>query len=249
MRRMIAMMTAAAGALLLAPAPAQAATDPVRALKAQLKPGHGVRFTETTTLMGGTTKKVMQRRTGTFQFDKKGLAAADLTSTDLITDKAERVITIGKHTYLSGGFWAEQLPEGKRWYRTGGLHGGGSGFYGQVINPVEPSTLAALVKKGTRKGNTLTGTITFKQLDKVSKWFAGSVPIRFHDDTKVSYRLTFSGKGLVTRVTSSYDATGVFDNSAMEGKTLSFDTRFTSWGRRVSIKAPAAGTVSTEIEE
>ncbi len=251
MKRMIIITLSAGGALLLAPLPAQAAApkDPVRALKAKLVAGHGVRFTETTTLVDGSDKRVLQRRTGTFQFSRKGVAAADITAKDRGEAVPERVITIGKVSYLSGGLWAEKLPEGKRWYRTGGLRGGGAGFYGQVINPVEPGTLAALVKKGKRAGNTLTGTITFKELDKVSPWFAASIPLRFHDDTKVSYRLTLSGAGLVTKVSSSYAATGVFDTSGFDGKTMTIDTRFTSWGKRVSIKAPAPATVSTKVDD
>ncbi|QYC38205.1 hypothetical protein Nocox_02870 [Nonomuraea coxensis DSM 45129] len=250
MKRMIIITLSAGGALLLAPLPAQAAApkDPVRALKAKLVAGHGVRFTETTTLVDGSDKQVLQRRTGTFQFSRKGVAASDITAKGLQGMGPERVITIGKTSYLSGGLWADKLPSGKRWYRVGGLHGSG-GYNGQVINPVEPGTLAALVKKGKRAGNALTGTITFKELDKVSPWFAASIPLRYHDDTKVSYRLTLSGAGLVTRVTSSYAATGVFDISAFDGKTMTIDTRFTSWGRRVSVKAPAPATVSTEVDE
>ncbi|MGA5763264.1 hypothetical protein [Nonomuraea bangladeshensis] len=249
MKRMIIITLSAGGALLLAPLPAQAAApkDPVRALKTKLVAGHGVRFTESSILVDGSDKQVLQRRTGTFQFGKKGVAASDITARGLQGMGPERAVTIGKTSYLSGGIWADKLPSGKRWYRTSTQ--GSGGYYGQVINPVEPGTLAALVKKGKRAGNTLTGTITFKELDKVSPWFAAAIPLRFHDDTKVSYRLTLSGAGLVTRVTTSYAATGVFDISAFDGKTITIDTRFTSWGRRVSIKAPAPATVSTKVDE
>lgn len=248
---MKSMITAlvAGGTLLVTAAPAQAAPkDPVRALKTQLVTGHGVRFTETTTLVDGDDKTAFQRRTGAFQFSKKGLAASDITAKVVArSDEQERAITIGRTTYLSGGMWKDRLPEGKTWYRVGHMPGGGSGFYGQVINPAEPKTLAGLVKRAKRAGSRYTGTITFKELDKLSPWFGASVPLRMHDDTKVSYTLTVTGAGLVSRVTSSYKATGVLDTDALEGKTFTIDSRFTGWGGKVSVKAPDPDQVATKL--
>ncbi|MEU6715210.1 hypothetical protein ABZ897_27405 [Nonomuraea sp. NPDC046802] len=233
------------GALLVTAAPAQAAPkDPVRALKAVLVSGHGVRFTETTTLSGDPAIK-LQSRKGTFQFNAKGIAASDIRATPK-NSKPERTINVGRFSYISGGITAERLSSGT-WYRSRGLPGGGSGFHGQVINPAEPKTLAALVKKGRVTRSAITGKITFKELAKVSAWFDASIPLRMHNDTKVSYTLTLSSAGLVSRVKSSYAATGVIDSGAFDGKTMTIDSRFTGWGAKVSIKAPTSG-VSTDSD-
>ncbi|WP_344862901.1 hypothetical protein [Planomonospora alba] len=235
----------ACGFLLAAAAPAQAAPkDPVRALKGKLTSGHGVRFTETTTLSGDDTIKIQSRK-GIFQFDARGVAASDITATPVGRPR-ERTISVGKVSYTSGGMWEDRLPEGKSWLKGNALLGGGSGFYGQVINPVEPKTLAALVKKGRLSGSTLTGKITFKELAKASRWFDASVPLRMHNGTKVSYTLTLTPAGLVSRVKSSYAATGVFDKTEFEGKTITIDSRFTGWGTRVSVKAPPSEKVTTD---
>jgi hypothetical protein len=223
---------AAAGALLLTATPAQAAPkDPVRALKAQFATGHGVRFTEATR----HCKTSVQTRKGTFQFDKKGLAASDITAS--IAGLKERSITIGKTTYISGGMLNKLSSGGKTWLQVRNMPGGTSGMYGQVINPAEPKTLAALVKRSKHTGNRYTGTITFKELGKLSPWFKASF-LLVKENSKVSYTFTVNSAGLVNRVTSSYKGSGVLDTAAQAGKTTTIDTRFTGWGAKVSIKAP-----------
>lgn len=237
---------ATCGALLVTATPAQAAPkDPVRALKSELSPGHGVRFTETTILSGDPKTKIQSRK-GTFQFNAKGIAASDIKADSTATGP-ERAISIGKVSYASGGIHKDRLPSGATWYKGRGLPAGGSGFYGQVINPAEPKTLAALIKKGRLTRSAITGKITFKELAKVSAWFDASIPLRMHNDTKVSYTLTLTSAGLVNRVKSSYAATGVFDTNSFDGKTLTIDSRFTGWGAKVSIKAPDADEVTTDL--
>lgn len=69
MRKTTITALVACGCLLAAAAPAQAAPkDPVRALKAELTSGRGVRFTETTVLSGDRKTKIQSRK-GTFQFN------------------------------------------------------------------------------------------------------------------------------------------------------------------------------------
>ncbi|MGW0811502.1 hypothetical protein [Nonomuraea sp. NPDC002799] len=247
MKKTITALTAC-GALLVAAAPAQAApNDPVRALKGKLTSGHGVRFTETSTLVGGGKVK-LQSRKGTFQFNAKGIAASDIT-TNAIHSERERTISVGKVSYTQGGILASGLGAGTTWLKTGGMSGGAGGFQGQVINPAEPKTLAALIKKGRHTRNTITGKITFKELEKVSPWFGSSVPLRMHDETKVTYTLTLTSAGLVNRVKSSYAATGVIDANGYDGKTITIDSRFTGWGAKVSIKAPDPSTVTSRMNE
>ncbi|MEV0383288.1 hypothetical protein [Nonomuraea sp. NPDC050643] len=249
MKKTITALAACGTALLVATTPAQAAApkNPVQALKGKLTSGHGVRFTETTTVSGGGKAK-LQSRKGAFQFNAKGIAASDI-STKSPASEDERTISVGKVSYTSGGMWTDRLPSGKTWFRTNGLLGGAGGFYGQVINPAEPKTLATLIKKGRLSGSTLTGRITFKELEKVSPWFGASIPLRMNNDTKVSYTLTLTPAGLVNRVKSSYAATGVLANRELAGKTVTIDSRFTGWGAKVSIKAPDPETVETKVSE
>ncbi len=237
MRKTIIVLAACAPLLVALPAQAAApkTKDPVRALKAELVAGHGVRFTETTTLSGEKIKE--QSRKGTFQFNAKGIAAFDIVTTTPPRGH-ERVVAVGKFGYSSGNIPMNELPAGKTWFKYRGWFTGGGGFRGQVISPLEPKTLAALIKKGKLTKRTITGKITFKELDKLSPWFDQSVPLRMSDDTKVSYTLTLTSAGLVSRVKSSYAATAVFDLSRYDGKTMTIDTRFTGWGAKTSIKAP-----------
>lgn len=258
MKKSMTVLTATVcGTLLMTATPTQAAPkDPVRALKAQLVAGHGVRFADTTTTVDDDGKELLMRRQGAFQFSKKGMAAADITAKMSGPLGAvsgmnipERAIAIGKVTYLSGGMWKKKMPAGKSWYKSDDFYGGAAGYFGQPINPVEPATLARLINKAKKVKNAYTGKITFKELDKVSPWFHASIPLRSHDDTEVSYTLTVGAAGLVTKVTSSYAATGVFDSGTWEGKTFAVETRFTGWGGKVSIKAPDAKKVTTKLEE
>jgi hypothetical protein len=243
MRKTIIVLVACAPLLVALPAHATApkAKDPVRALKGEFVAGHGVRFTETTTLSGEKTK--VQSRKGTFQFNAKGIAAHDIMTT-FTPKKRERIISIGKVSYLTGGTWSDELPEGKTYAKGKSETVGGGGFNGQVINPAEPKTLAALIKKGKLTKRAITGKITFKELDKISPWFDKSVPLRMQDDTTVTYTLTLTSAGLVSRVKSSYAATAVFDVSNHDGKTMTIDSRFTGWGAKTSIKAPDPKTVA-----
>ncbi|MFC4121037.1 hypothetical protein [Nonomuraea zeae] len=245
MKKTIMTTLVVCGALLVGSVPAQAAApkDPVRALKGKLTAGHGVRFTETSVISGGGKAK-LQSRKGTFQFNAKGIAASDITTTAADSGR-ERTISVGKVSYTSGDIWEGRLEPGKSWMKTGNLPGGSGGFYGQVINPAEPKTLAALIKKGRLTGSAITGKITFKELAKVSPWFDASVPLRIHKDTKITYALTLTSAGLVSRVKSSYAAIGVLGKSDLAGKTMTIDSRFTGWGAKVSIKAPDPETVAS----
>ncbi|AQZ64014.1 unnamed protein product [[Actinomadura] parvosata subsp. kistnae] len=215
----------------------------MRALKSTMAPGHGVRFTETSTWSDGLDTLQAYTNRGTLQFGKKGLAAYDIRSTSY-RDAKDRAISIGKSTYYSGEYVADYLPKGKTWFR---LDGGGAMpyLYGQVLNPAEPATLSALLAKGTRAGNKVTGRITFKSLAQVSPWFSGSDLKAWAADTEVSYTLTLTSAGLVGTLSSSFRAKGAKDEYAtFEGDIISVETRYTGWGGKVSIKAPDPSTVT-----
>ncbi|MEV4163798.1 hypothetical protein [Nonomuraea dietziae] len=238
--------TLAVGGALVAPAsPAHAAPkDPVQVLKTKLTPGHGVRFTDVATLSDSAESREVQNRKGVMQFGKKGVVASDVTITTLDSER-QRAIGVDKTTYVSGKMLEGLLPEGKTWLKSRG--GGLFGFYGQILNPAEPTTLAALIKRGTPGRSTITGTITFKELERVSPWFAASTPSTWYDGTKVSYTLTLTSAGLVSGVRSSYRATEVVNRGDVEGRTITVDSRYTGWGAKVSVKPPDPRTVTGKL--
>jgi hypothetical protein len=254
MKKMI-IAVAACVALLAAAAPAQAAPkDPVHALKAVLAPGHGVHFTETATLLDNTTERAERRRKGIFEFDEKGsVKSLDVTTTGG-EDGRERAIgfnhTIGGTSYQSGGAIGKWLRNGKTWWRNAHQehlhHTELLGADEQLINPAEPTTLAALLKNGQTRENTVTGAITFKELAKVSPWFAHSDQSSWGDDaTKLSYTLTLTSAGLAGRVQSMYTLPGGPDE--LVGKTFHVDTHYSRWGAKVSIKAPDRRKTTYEL--
>ncbi|MFI6539508.1 hypothetical protein ACIBHY_44110 [Nonomuraea sp. NPDC050547] len=257
MKKMIAAV-AAAGVLVAGALPAQAAPkDPVGVLKSLMKPGAGVRFSDLTMMSADGSSVDLVKRKGVFGFGKKGIAAHDITSrivspTIELTDsrKPERVIGLGKDLYLSGGNWAEDMPKGKTWYKTGSqlMRAGGYGFYGQVINPAELGTLSALIKRAKRGGNAYTGKVTLKELHKISPWFASTILAR-RDSTPVEYTINVAPSGLVTKVTSTYAAAAVVSFPGLEDETFTAVSTFTGWGKEVSIKAPDPALVTTKLKK
>ncbi|MGW3350411.1 hypothetical protein ACWDA3_44525 [Nonomuraea rubra] len=246
----------ACGALLTAAAPVQAvaAKDPVRALKVVLAAEGGVHITETTTLMEGADERAERRRDGELRFNAKGeIVALDITTTGGEYGR-ERVIgfnhDIGGTAYHSGGLVAElRKHRGKTWWKNSHqLYLSYTALLGddqQLINPAEPAALAALLKHGQRSESTVTGLITFKKLREVSVWFDRSAHSSWGDDTEISYTLTLSPAGLVSRVQSTYTLTG--GPEEVVGKTLHIDTHYSKWGGKVSIKAPDPRDTTSEL--
>ncbi|MFI7420445.1 hypothetical protein [Nonomuraea sp. NPDC049684] len=253
MRRMIVTLVACA-ALPAGAAPAQAVSkDPVQALKAVLAAGHGMHFTETTALSDDAGERAERRRTGVFELDAKGgVKALDVTTTGGEYGR-ERVIgfnhDIGGTGYRSGGLIGKWLKKGKTWWKDSHQlhlwHTELLGYDEQLVNPAEPATLAALLKNGRRSGDTVTGTITFKQLGPASRWAAHSTHAEWDADTRLAYTVTLTPGGLVSRVRSAFTFADGLDE--LVGKTLHVDTRYSRWGAKVSIKAPAPGETTTEL--
>ncbi|MEV0626987.1 hypothetical protein [Nonomuraea wenchangensis] len=246
MQKMIAALTTC-GAMLVAAVPAQASSkDPVSTLNALLEPGRGVHFTETAVVLDGTERNEGRKRRGIFEFDKQGVRSLDITVTRG-KEGRRRVIGIGQTSYESGGDVKKWIPKGKAWYVSRHQlflhHSQLLGFDEQVINPAEPQTLATLLKNGRTSENTVVGTIAFKELAKVSPWFASSEHRTWSDATMIRYTLTLTSAGLVSRVQSSYAAikTGRKD---LEGKTFYIDTHYSAWGGKVSVEAPHPRTVT-----
>lgn len=257
MRRTFAILACAAAATVVHAPPAHAAPNPVAALKAQFKTGLGVKFSDTFKTDGA----IFTRRTGTLQFGRTGMAASDISTkfnfkaSDLAEmpesvqalAKPEQVITIGKTAYIKGGFMGNFLPEDKTWLRfPGGPAGGVSGQFGQLLNPTEPATLQKLIKKSKRVGSVYTGKITFGEVYSTSKWLQGTswmgAPKAAQKKSVISFKVYVNAKGLVTRVVSTAKSTAL----GQPGGTIAADTRYVSWGSKVSIKAPTEGVADLD---
>ncbi|MEU8317382.1 hypothetical protein AB0C33_03335 [Nonomuraea sp. NPDC048881] len=256
------MTLVACGALLAGVAPAQASSerevsqDPVQALKSILASGHGVRFTETAIVSKGTKKLTERRREGTFEFNAPngGVKALDVTTTGG-AHGTERGIGFnhepGGTSYQSGGLIGKWLKDGKVWWENSHQlylwHTELLGYDEQLLNPTEPATVAALLKNGHRNGNSVTGVITFKQLGKArSVWFSHSTQGSWGlVGTKVSYTLTLTPTGSISRVQSRYTLAGGLDE--LVGRTFSVDTQYQGWGEKVSVKPPNSRDTTTEL--
>jgi len=245
--RLLLPIIVADSAVLIAAAPAQAAPkDPAKAVKAQLVAGHGVRFSETIKQVSDGTSSVLVRRSGTLQFGKGKVVASDITGTFASGkgNKPERTIMIGRTFWTSGGLYRSGLPKGKTWYKRPSALAGGAvtGLVTQVVDAAEPSTLAALVQKGKRGKSGYSGTITFKQLGKVSRSLRAAKPVFATPDTDITYALTLDAKGLPSRLTTSWEA-------AMLGsdRTYKVETRYRGWGTKISIKPPPPAKTSTKL--
>ncbi|SDQ85724.1 hypothetical protein [Thermostaphylospora chromogena] len=276
MRRMIAVLAAALVAPALAtasPASAQVAPiDPAAAMKGQLKPKHGVQFSETAKLTYDGRSFMSQTTKGAYEFNKSGVAASDTKfqikiSKDLrellkgeegetLSAFAEqtRLISVKGKNYLNGGAFSEGLPEGKSWVRVTGKDViPPKGMTSQPIDVTEPKTYGRLLadatttvpggKVGGARTTRYKGTITVGELYKLSPSFRKTQGERP------------TGSAAKTKLTWSIwvDTRGlprrVFTYSEEElGKGLgalrdSVDTYYTAWGSRVTVQEPPAGKV------
>ncbi|MFI6178523.1 hypothetical protein ACIA8R_23520 [Nonomuraea sp. NPDC051191] len=262
-----AALVAATPALLATPAQAAAPKNPVAAVKKQLVPGKGMKFSERVTVTDGARSEVFVRRTGTFQFSKSGIAASDITgklniSVSDLGDEApeelkalarpERTIRIGTTSYLSGGLWSTVLPEGETWFKApNGPTGGLTGTFGQPVNVAEQATLKTLLKTAKPVSGGYAGTITVRDLRKVSPWYRASAldpkPTAKALKSVITWKLTLNAAGLPVRLVSTFPQAAITGSgSAKDGVRV--DTRFTGWGGAVSIKAPTAEDVSSEFD-
>ncbi|MFI6505326.1 hypothetical protein [Nonomuraea typhae] len=213
-------------------APAQAAPkDPVAALKKQFVAGHGVRVSETVKLESDGQKSTA-RTTGVLAFGKSGVVASDLRlkGKGVAGLGASRTISVKGHTYLQGGIFGEDLPEGKKWvrYPTAGASQLG---VNQLIDVFQPKVLkAVLAKAKPGKGDVYRGTITMKDLSKLS---GPAVSGKF-GKVKIDYLVDLDSRGLVSRVSS----TVVMDFGLLGTIKSTADSRYTAWGARITVKAP-----------
>ncbi|MFC4111762.1 hypothetical protein [Nonomuraea zeae] len=235
MKRILAGLALTTAAALVTATPAQAApVDPVKALKKQFVSGHGVRISETTRVTVDGKTSTAGKTTGTFEFGKSGVVASDLknrapggVSSSLAPP---HIITVGGHSYAQGSLFSEELPEGKKWVRYSGVASGGT--FNQILDIFDPKVLKTLVSHAKSfKSSTYKGSLTYSELSKAyGQKISGKI-----GKIKIDYSLIVNSKGLVTHLKSGWTM-----DFGILGKTRSTtESRYTGWGSKVKIKAPA----------
>ncbi|MEV8637233.1 hypothetical protein AB0395_36885 [Streptosporangium sp. NPDC051023] len=246
-------LAATAAAVCTVAVPAQAASvasvqaapvDPVKALKAQLVTGKGVKITESggITLDFTANDQAMQvqvntRTVGTLAFDKGNVAAADLrvrmSSRQKGPNPPYRVIAEGRNAYVTNAGIAKALPSGRSWIQSKT-----SEHENTVLNMgVTPAELQFMLDKASEVA---TGEYqgTAKLADFRHDKSAGEGDVEFH--------LYFDEHNLLTRTvvdTTAYPDSG---STAYDQMVFHTDTKYSDWGAKVKIAAPAASKVISE---
>ncbi|MFI6908453.1 hypothetical protein ACIBKY_44845 [Nonomuraea sp. NPDC050394] len=260
MRRTVVGVLLAVGLVQLVAVPARAApgTDPVTALRAALIRGKGVNIESAVKVDHGRGLGHTVKLEGTAGFGPQGEVAADtsqhlryseaamsaLREFDMAEDAALeqmplRVISSRYVDYVSGPRFADVLPKGTSWvrYRHTDLPSSNP-----LLEVLEPATLKALLAHRTSwRGGVVKGTIECGQLVKVSDTFAAR--FRGYSWSKpvsvISYTLRLSTAGLVERAT----ARGVLHHWKGSVLRVETDTRYSDWGRQVTIALPLESQV------
>ncbi|MGI5161148.1 hypothetical protein [Microbispora sp. CA-102843] len=277
MKRALMALACAATAALVAPAvaaPAQAHTttgskarplDPAAALRKKFVPGHGVRFVSSgKTDFGGMTT-VKSGAKGTLAFGRSGVAASDIAfkidyaallgnDEDLKgLDKPIRTITIGRTAYLSGGFYSNLLPEGKKWLRMRGEDPDSAlQMIGEFVNPLDWRNLKAVLATTKAKGpggvvngaktTVYRGAITLKQLSAVVPSLRKGLTAADGKNV-VNWKIWIGADQLVRKVSTSMTMTTKYKKTTMEIESTN-STSFVGWGSKVTVKAPPKSTVA-----
>ncbi|TQS25918.1 hypothetical protein [Microbispora sp. KK1-11] len=244
------------------------AADPVAALRGQYVAGHGVRYVSTGTLRMAGITAIKFTSNGGLAFGRSGIVASDSRQTlkynDLLKEENEdlkdaekplRAIVIGKTGYLSGGIYTSLLPEGKTWLRLPAQRPGSSSSLGELVNPADWRSLKTVLATTKAKGpggsvngakTTLyRGTIPLTQLIKVSPGIKNSFASLGSNPAKtvVSWKLWIGADQLVRRASATADLKLKVQGDTVT-LTLSDDTTFAGWGRKVTVKAPPKSKVA-----
>ncbi|MGR6923958.1 hypothetical protein ACU635_57675 [[Actinomadura] parvosata] len=225
-----ALAVAAVAATLLSTAPAHAATpDPVRAVRQQFAPGHGVHLSGVVMSGRKGKKKIHMELTGSYAFGTSGVTASDITIRSTLLSRKPttwRLLFVGSRIYAQTDEPRGQLPEGKTWVRLQDSEGGRKAVSFQPVDIFRLPQLKALLSfAGPARNGVYRGTLTGKQASKITKGW---------DNTGFSYRLSIGPTGLPTRLHTTY--TGYSDTLA--GSPESADTRYSGWGDDVTIVDP-----------
>ncbi|GAA3243514.1 hypothetical protein [Nonomuraea helvata] len=217
MKRVLA--AAVAAAALVTASPAQAAVDPVKALKKQFVAGHGVTISEVSRTQQEGKKLEYLRMTGTFAFGESGVVASDITLRGALKPSSEaalRFLIIGKKVYAQSAGFKRELPEGKSWLLLDDASNASATT--QPIDIFRSGKLKSLLSHAkSAKGGLYRGS--------------------FHGDRErqaFDYRLSVSSTGLPSRFHTSSKS----DYGTLGWYRETTDSRYTAWGHKVTIEAP-----------
>ncbi|WP_214322634.1 hypothetical protein [Nonomuraea sediminis] len=257
MKRTIVGVAVVASVLPLSATPAQATPriDPVKALKTELRPGKAVNVVSSVKMDIGHGLSISSSMDGTIGFGPQGEIASDLSQTLHYSKKLNRgdaaaleqqpirIISSGYDDYVSGPLVDDALPKGTSWVRYRHTDLPSSNLLLEVL---EPATLKALLTHRTSwRDGILKGTIKTDNLAKVSPAFVSHFGRRSKSGRvgKVSYVLHLSPTGLVERL-SVKAVLPAYDSSVR----IESDTRFSDWGRQVTVLLPMNGDVIDQRE-
>lgn len=253
MKLFFAGLVATAAAVCAVAVPAQAASvtsvqaapvDLAKALKAQLVPGKGVKITESSSITLDFTAndqamqvKVSTSTVGTLAFGKGNVAAADLrvrmSSRQKGANPPYRVIAEGRNAYVTNAGIAKALPSGRSWIQSKA-----SGRENTVLDMgVTPAELQFMLDNASEVATgEYQGTATLADFRHNKS--AGEGNVEFH--------LYFDAHNLLTRAVVDTTAYPDGDTAAYDQMVFHTDTRYSGWGAKVKIAAPAAGKVISE---
>ncbi|MEU7856973.1 hypothetical protein [Nonomuraea sp. NPDC049141] len=255
MKRTIVGFAVVAGLMQLTATPAQAAprVDPVKALKAELTRGKAVNVVSTVKVNYGRGLSISVDMDGTIGFGPQGEIASDLSQTMRYSKKPMsivkeddaalwqtplRMISSAYDDYVSGPLVDDALPQGTRWVRYRDTDLPASDL---VLEVLEPATLKALLAhRASWRDGVLKGTIKTDRLAKVSPSFVSHFGSRSKSGRvgKVSYTIRLGSTGLVERL-SAIAVLPFYDGSIR----IESDTRYSAWGRQVTVLLPLNGDV------
>ncbi|MDA0636002.1 hypothetical protein OUY22_21485 [Nonomuraea sp. MCN248] len=142
---------------------------------------------------------------------------------------ATRTISVGGHTYMQGGPFSDELPDGKKWIRYEDV---AAYQTGQLVDIFHPKVLKGVIADAKVVKGDYKGTITLKKLAALQgEKLTGNL-----GKIKVGYLIDTNSKGLVTRVVSDW----TLDFGVLGASRSVTESRYTGWGARVKITAPAA---------
>ncbi|MGA5761767.1 hypothetical protein [Nonomuraea bangladeshensis] len=268
-----------------ATAHAAAAPDPVAAVRALLARNAGV----TLEFLGSTGTDLFWQNDATREqisggVGLKGTGKLQLGATGVTASEITRVVQLSGQVlmkqeaakgdaYFAGllksagttrmistkGWLYHLLPKARTWLRTGRAGGGAAAYGDQIINVLEPATLAKLLSTADRSSvtpwhknrttgrnqriYTRSGTITLKELYRVSPTFREAAGTSAVGTDEIWWQYLYDDRGLPDRLgwhfqtTTKADSIGLGDNRI---RSVRLVTRFWNWQAKVSITAPKA---------
>ncbi|YCK42434.1 hypothetical protein ACNF49_52850 [Actinomadura sp. ATCC 39365] len=225
MKRLLA--AAVTAAALIPAVPAQAAVDPVTALKRQFAPGHGVTISETARIESKRSRDdEVTRMAGSVEFGASGPVAADVVFRTVGEDDSrQRWISVGGKVYVQAADLADDLPFGRTWVLMEHLKGSVI-TSAQPVDVLRPTTVKTLLAHaGSLRDGLRQGALTPAQARGTGAYEA------------FSFRLGLNSQALPDRIVTGQNGT--------PGSRSTVETRLSGWGARVSVKAPPVDEIIT----